>query len=74
MKPLDKEQAAFIGAYTGVCFGPFSDIHELAEEVMGRPIWTHEFASEEMFKQLREKLRPRIEEIVYKEDEDDHQA
>ncbi len=42
---LTKEQAAIIGAYTGVCAGPFGDVHEYVEKIMGRPVWTHEFPS-----------------------------
>lgn len=55
---LTKEQAAIIGAYTGFTAGPFGDIHELAEKVLGRPIWTSEFASEALMKQLSEAVKP----------------
>jgi len=41
---LTKEQAAIIGAYAGVACGPFGDIQEYAEETLGRPIFTLEFA------------------------------
>jgi hypothetical protein len=40
---LTKEQAAIIGLYTGITCGPFSDIHELAERLADRPIYTHQF-------------------------------
>lgn len=43
MQRLTKEQAAIIGAYTGIACGPFSDIQEYAEKIMGHPIWTHQF-------------------------------
>jgi hypothetical protein len=56
--PLTKEQAAIIGLYTGITAGPFSDVHALAEKTLGRPIWTHQFASEELCKELREKIKP----------------
>lgn len=48
---LTKEQAVIIGAYTGYAAGPFPDIHEYAEKVLGRPIWTHQFP------QITEELR-----------------
>lgn len=51
---LTKEQAAIVGAYTGYAAGPFSDIHEYAEGVLGRPIWTHEFANKSLAEKLRE--------------------
>lgn len=40
---LTKEQAAIIGAYTGILCGPFSHVHKAVEEKLGRPVWTHEF-------------------------------
>ncbi len=49
---LTKEQAAIIGAYTGITAGPFSDIHEYAEKVFGHPVWTHEFADKGMADKL----------------------
>lgn len=53
MEPLTKEQAAIIGAFTGFLAGPFSEMHEYIERVMGRPVWPHEMASEDFAKDLR---------------------
>lgn len=53
MIKLTKEQAAIIGAYTGFTAGPFGDVHEYAERKLGRPIFTHEFASADLMKRLR---------------------
>ena len=55
---LTKEQAAIIGAFTGVAVGSFGDIQEYAERLLGRPLWTHEFASKELAAELREAARP----------------
>lgn len=54
MDRLTKEQAAIVGAYTGFAAGPFADIQEYAERVLGRPIWTHEFADKKVAAKLRE--------------------
>jgi hypothetical protein len=54
---LTKEQAAIIGAFTGISCGPFSDIHEYVEKLLGRPVWTHEFASKEMMEKIKEAAR-----------------
>lgn len=51
---LTKEQAAIIGAFTGFAAGPFSDVHEYAENVMGRPVWTYEFGNKEFSIRLSE--------------------
>ena len=58
MKKLTKEQAAIIGAYTGFTAGPFSDIHEYIEKIMGRPVFTHELADKDLFDEIREKAKP----------------
>lgn len=60
-KKLTKKQAAIIGAYTGIACGPFSDIHSLAEKLLERPIFTHEFGTGE----LKEKVAPMFLEICY---------
>lgn len=36
--------------------GGFSDMHELAEHVLGHPVWTHEFADKGLFERMREAL------------------
>jgi hypothetical protein len=48
---LTREQSAVIGAYTGILCGPFVDMHEYIERIMGGPIFTHQMPS------LREKIR-----------------
>lgn len=40
---ITKREAAIVSAYTGYLIGEFSDFQAYAEEVMGRPIFTHEF-------------------------------
>ena len=39
---MNKREAAIISAYTGILCGEFSDMHEYIEEIMGRPVFTHE--------------------------------
>tara|TARA_Y100001973_G_scaffold8212_1_gene11286 strand:+ start:72 stop:284 length:213 start_codon:yes stop_codon:yes gene_type:complete len=57
MQKLTPEQAAVIGAFTGILAGPFSDLHAYAEKKLGRPIWTHEFGSEGVASELKEAAR-----------------
>ena len=38
VQKLTREQAAIVGLYTGVCCGPFEDIHELAEKILEREV------------------------------------
>ena len=64
---LTKEQAAVIGLFTGISCGPFSDIQNLAERLLARPIFTHEFASKDLWKELKEAVRPQFIALCYKE-------
>lgn len=65
MPRLTREQAAVIGAYTGVTASKFSIVHEYAEKVLGRPIFTHEFASEKLMAELRQATKADFLALVY---------
>jgi hypothetical protein len=54
MKRLTREQAAIIGAYTGISAGPFGDIQKYADEKLNTVTFTHQFASETFWKMLKE--------------------
>ena len=66
---MTRRQAAIMSAFTGILCGPFEDMHGLAEELLGRPVWTHEFASKELAEQLKDKARPLFEEICAQREE-----
>ena len=57
IQPLTKREAAIIAAYTGYLIGEFSEMHKYIEEVMGRPVFTHEMVLNEFMKQLHEKSK-----------------
>ena len=61
---ITRDEAAILSAFTGIAIGPFSDTHEYAERVLGRPIYTYEFASQATFDELREATRPDFERIT----------
>ena len=61
---LTKEQAAVLSAFTGVMMGPFHEFHEYVEGIMGRPVYTHEFASDEMSKAIKSAAWDDFMEIV----------
>lgn len=52
---MTKREAAIVSAYTGYLIGSFSDFHAYAEEIFGRPIFTHEFPS--IVEELKEKSK-----------------
>lgn len=55
---LTRREAAIISAYTGVMLGSFADLHEYAEAILGRRIWTHEYARLEFTDGLKNAARP----------------
>lgn len=65
MNRLTKRQAAIIGLYTGVTCGPFADIHEYAEKLISRPIFTHEFATTKFVEMMKEKAKADFLAICY---------
>ena len=54
---LMKQEAAIVSAYTGFLLGSFNDMHEYAEKIMGRPIYTHEFADKILVEELKQKAK-----------------
>lgn len=63
---LTKEQAAILGAFTGIACGPFSDIHEYCERIMGHPIFTHQFPA--LAEKIKEAAREDFLAICYGKD------
>ncbi len=55
---MTKREAAIISLYTGFLIGSFSDMHAYAEEVMGSPIFTHQFANKDLVEKMKEKCKP----------------
>jgi len=51
---ITKKEAAIIGAYTGILKGDFSDMHEYIEQILDRPVFTHELASKELNNKIKE--------------------
>ena len=66
---MTTREAAIVSAYTGYLLSDFANMQRYAEEVMGRPVWTHEFASTEFVDKLREKSKADFVNISV-EDED----
>ena len=53
MNKLTKEQAVIISGYTGIACCNFGHIHEDVEKRLGRPVYTHEFASEKYLRKSK---------------------
>lgn len=57
MDKLTREQAAVLSAFTGVMMGEWADFQEYAERLLGRAVFTHEFAQDTLSAQIREAAR-----------------
>jgi hypothetical protein len=51
-------EATIVSAYTGFLIGSFSEFHKFVEEIMERPIWTHELMDNKIFNEIQEKAKP----------------
>lgn len=55
---MTRRESAILGAFTGILCGPFDAMHEYIEQIMGRPVFTHELANETTVQQIKDKARP----------------
>lgn len=62
---MNKREALVLTAYTGVSFlNNFSDLQEFAEEVLNRPIWTHNLGDPKIVNDLKEAVKDEFMHIV----------
>ena len=62
---MTKDELILISAYTGFLLAPdFGEVHEACEKALGRPIFTHELASNEVNEAIRDALLPKIKQMV----------
>lgn len=61
---MTQEEKIIVSAYTGflICDN-FSNVHEYVEKVLGRPVWTHEFANERLQEEIRKAVKPDLARI-----------
>lgn len=55
---MTKREAAIVSAYTGILLGDMGDMCRFIDEIMGRPVFTHELADESIVKEIKEKSKP----------------
>ena len=51
---MTKQEKIIVSAYTGYLMCDISDMYEYIEKKLGRPVWTHELASKEVWAEIRE--------------------
>jgi len=57
-------EGAVMSAFTGVLLTDFDSFHKYAENILKRPVMSHEFASDLVMHQLKEASRKDMEDIV----------
>ena len=61
---MTRREGAILGAYTGLLLGDWGDLHGYAEELLGRPVFSHEFATDKLCKELKEKSKKDFEYLM----------
>lgn len=54
---MTKQEKIIVSAYTGVLMCNFEDLHKYIEELLERPVLTHELADEKICQEIAEKCR-----------------
>ena len=57
---MTDQEKAIVMAHTGVCMltgDKFDIFHKYIQDICGRPIWTHELASEAVVNEIKEKSK-----------------
>lgn len=49
---MTKQEKLIVTAYTGILMVDWDEFHKFAEELLGRPIYTHEFDKEEVTNEI----------------------
>ena len=61
---MTKREAAIVSAFTGRLLGDFSDLHEYVEQIMKRPVFTHEMGSQAVSEEIKTRAKPDFVTIV----------
>lgn len=54
---MTKQEKLIVTAYTGILMVDWGEFHKFAEELLGRPIYTHEFDKEEVTNEIVNAVR-----------------
>lgn len=62
---MTKEEGIIISAYTGYMLtSDFHDVHRFIEDLLGRPVWTHQLVEEKVLAEIRHRAKPLIQKII----------
>jgi len=55
---MTEREAAIITAFTGFALGNFGEAQLYIEEILDRPVWTHQLGERKIWEEIKEKSRP----------------
>lgn len=55
---MTKQERLIVSAYTGVLMCEPSEFNRYVEQLLHRPVFTHELANADVWKEIKEKSRP----------------
>jgi hypothetical protein len=61
---MTKREAAIVSAYTGYLLGDLRDRQTYVEELLQRPVFTHELADPAFEKEISEKAKPDFVKLI----------
>lgn len=62
---MTRREGCVLTAYTGLSLvNSFHDFHKYAEELLGRPIFTHEFGNKDVAKEIKKASEKDFLEII----------
>ena len=65
---MTHKEAIAVSAYTGFCFAPFDEIHQFIEEVLGRQVFTHELARDDICDDVRKNMQKNLDKYIHIDD------
>lgn len=54
---MTKQERIIVSAYTGFLMCDFSDVHKYIEEKLGRSVWTHEMALDNVQYEIKKAVK-----------------
>ena len=65
---MTRKEAIAISAYTEYCFAPFDEVHQFIEEVLGRPVFTHELSRDDIWEDIRKSMQKNLDKYIHIDD------
>lgn len=65
---MTHKEAIAVSAYTGFCFAPFNEIHQFIEEILGRPVFMHELAGDDIWEDIRKNMKNNLTAYIHVDD------